>query len=172
MEKAKAGRPPKNRSDDATNSRPTLRDLGISKQQSSDWQKLAAVPDERFERRVERRAFGHDLSGERGRVRQDGPGSLQPVFTETAGFRGSFSFALLSPAALLGLRVHHGEEHRLLPFLETATVEIRRRDERERVAASPAVALTAAASFGLPVASLPRLSGSMRRENGIVQGPN
>jgi hypothetical protein len=51
MEKAKsvrlAGRDPAGshrRSPDATADAPTLRDLGISKKQSSDWQRLAAVP--------------------------------------------------------------------------------------------------------------------------------
>lgn len=40
-EMAKAGRPSKNRSDDATDYRgaETLADIGISKQQSSDWQR-------------------------------------------------------------------------------------------------------------------------------------
>jgi hypothetical protein len=50
MEKAKAGRPPQNRSHDTTDFRgtKTLRELGISKDQSSKWQQLADVPDEQF----------------------------------------------------------------------------------------------------------------------------
>jgi hypothetical protein len=53
-DKAKAGRPP-NRSDNATDYRgaETLAEIGISKQQSSDWQKLAAVPPDLFERELQ-----------------------------------------------------------------------------------------------------------------------
>jgi hypothetical protein len=51
IEKARAGRHPKNnRSTDTTNySQPTLRDLNITKDQSSNWQKLAKVPEPDFE---------------------------------------------------------------------------------------------------------------------------
>lgn len=48
-----AGRPSENRSDHPTDLPPRLSDLGISKQQSSDWQRMAAVPDEVFEAHVE-----------------------------------------------------------------------------------------------------------------------
>jgi len=50
-EKARAGRPPENRSHDSTDFRgsPTLADLGITKNQSSQWQRLADVPEPQFE---------------------------------------------------------------------------------------------------------------------------
>ena len=47
-----AGRPTNNRSGDATNLPPTLAEIGISKDQSSRWQKIAAMPEEKFERAI------------------------------------------------------------------------------------------------------------------------
>ena len=51
IEKAKAGRPPDNPSDDARDYRgaPTLKERGITYTQSSRWQKLADVPEEQFD---------------------------------------------------------------------------------------------------------------------------
>jgi hypothetical protein len=48
IEKAKAGRPSNNRCPEGTDFL-TLRDRGISKKQSANWQKMAAIPDEEFE---------------------------------------------------------------------------------------------------------------------------
>lgn len=51
MEKAKGGRPENNPSNDATGfaKEKTLDEIGISRDQSSRWQKLAAVPVQEFE---------------------------------------------------------------------------------------------------------------------------
>ena len=54
MEKAKGGTPHKKsyRSNDATGRTQTLSDLGITKDHSSQWQQLADVPEEVFEREL------------------------------------------------------------------------------------------------------------------------
>ena len=53
MEKARAGRPPKNRSPDGTDFRgTTLADLGMSKNASSRWQRIFKIPTRDFERQV------------------------------------------------------------------------------------------------------------------------
>lgn len=60
-EKAPAGRPAVNRSSDTTNSPATLSDMGITKDQSSNWQTLATMSDEHFEATVE---AAKDTAGE------------------------------------------------------------------------------------------------------------
>ena len=60
-EKAPAGRPAVNRSSDTTNSPATLADMGITKDQSSNWQALASMSDEHFEATVE---AAKDTAGE------------------------------------------------------------------------------------------------------------
>ena len=60
-EKAPAGRPAVNRSNDTTNSPATLADMGITKDQSSNWQALASMTEEHFEATVE---AAKDTAGE------------------------------------------------------------------------------------------------------------
>jgi len=50
MPKPPAGRKPTNRSHDATYYPPSLADMGITKQQASDWRRLAVMPKKDFER--------------------------------------------------------------------------------------------------------------------------
>ncbi len=62
MPKALGGRPAENRSYDATSfSSKTLSDIGVTKDQSSRWQKLAAVSDIQFEQAV---AAAKEVAGE------------------------------------------------------------------------------------------------------------
>lgn len=53
MEKDKGGRPVENRSHDVTGFA-RLEDIGVSKKQSSRWQKLASVPEEQVAKRLAR----------------------------------------------------------------------------------------------------------------------
>jgi hypothetical protein len=69
IERADRGRPSK------TSGEPTLSDLGISRDQSSQWQKLAAVPDETFEADLADPAWSPTTAGliERQEARTRGP---------------------------------------------------------------------------------------------------
>jgi hypothetical protein len=51
-QRAPAGRPGVNRSNDATNYPPTLAQMGLTKDESSRYQQLAAMPAEHFETAV------------------------------------------------------------------------------------------------------------------------
>lgn len=51
--KHKGGRPTQNRSQDVT-SLPKLKDLGVTKKQSSRWQEIASIPQDRFEGHIEK----------------------------------------------------------------------------------------------------------------------
>lgn len=63
MEKHPAGRPPENRSQAATDLPPRLVELGITKDESSRWQRVAKVPEEKFEQHItETRRAGDELS--------------------------------------------------------------------------------------------------------------
>jgi hypothetical protein len=54
MEKHSGGRPEKTGSEPRPVSTPKLSDLGVTKSQSSRWQRLADLPDEQFEAKVDR----------------------------------------------------------------------------------------------------------------------
>jgi len=55
QDKNEGGRPPENQSHDATSysKPPTLEDIGINKSQSSRWQQIAGVPEQKFEAYIE-----------------------------------------------------------------------------------------------------------------------
>jgi hypothetical protein len=77
MEKAKAGRPKKNRSCDTTDfpKAKTLKELGISRDQSAKWQQLANISDEDFEAAL----AGPDKPSTSGIIAQFRPKTVTPA---------------------------------------------------------------------------------------------
>jgi len=62
--KNSGGRPSENRSSRSTGSSPTLSEIGITKNESSRFQQLAAMPEERFEAAVATaKAIAGEVSG-------------------------------------------------------------------------------------------------------------
>jgi len=64
----------------------TLDELGVSRSQSSRWQKLAAVPEDRFERTVE---AAKQLDGEAGLALA--PATVKPAAPKASGSRARFT---------------------------------------------------------------------------------